>query len=211
MKIFGSFAFTILVGSTTLSGGPVVNPSSGVVVLNAATSPFVVTAVETEVVTADQSVRLVLEMEATQDRAFGGLLINTFSRSGECKRNTAARFSIDQAQRSRNQVVMRLVHHEPGDVTVVTPLASDDLREITGSLSSAVRRVAEEALQLDLPEDISCRQQCRAFEIDCNILCIAGGSPAGCVCCRDLASSAPCDYMECWCGPSSSFCTPCPQ
>jgi len=185
---------------------------SDVVVLNDPSSPVKVTKVSSEVVPADNTMRVTLTVQTDENAPEkAAVFINTFSSEGQCKKKVAIIRKINVDRRTEDWVVR--VVRDDGDVTVIGTVDAKDLDQTLPTLEPQIRELAGKALGKDAKQmSGQCRLECRQFFIDCHLACQAAGFPTGCVCCRPVgAGSGPCDWMECYCGPTSSFCTPCPQ
>ena len=198
--------------SLSAHGDRLLTADGQIAIVNSPGAPISITDVASEELVGtnpdEKSVRVTLTVvRNSADETKGGVRINSYSSAGECKGNSATVRPIREAE---EQWVVRLVRRQQGDVTVISTfsLTDKDRREP----KPFVKELAAKLLRKDIVEMTgSCRQECRAFEIDCNILCIGGDFHGGCVCCSPLAGDAPCDYMECYCCTAgTNCCHPCP-
>ena len=181
-------------------------------ILKEPSSSVVVTKMSSEVV-PDGTTRVTLTVQAADSNPEkGAVLISTFTKDGECKKKIAIIRKMS-VERKPEDWVVRLVR-DSDDVTVITTINADQLASIAPSLEPKTREVVGRLLNKDMKKmSGQCRLECHQFDWDCQLACIGAGYNAGCVCCRPVGGggSGPCDYMECFCGPNTSFCTPCPQ
>jgi len=196
-------------GASELSSSHTAN----VTILNEPSSSVVVTKLSSEVIPEDGTTRVMLTVQAVDNAPEkAAVLISTFSKDGDCKKKIAIirKMSVD---RKSEDWVVRLVR-DPDDVTVITTISSDQIERTVSSLDPKTRDIVSRILKKDMKKvSGQCRLECHQFDWDCQLACQGAGYNAGCVCCRPVGGggSEPCDYMECFCGPNTSFCTPCPQ